>query len=390
MSKRYAIAFFASAMVLIGLLVGYGIYINATSSAHVAKMAASQYVRVGVTKVAYQYVSPTMYFPTVNIFSPQIVDVHFPIDGTITRIHVAAGDKVRSGQLLGEITNDEIPSQVLQAEGKVRSAEANVIKNSSLLKRYHELVERGAISGQQYDDALNNLRSAEGELGAARAYRDQLAARLTGQRLVAPFDGDILKLYYAPGSAVRAGDSLVMIGDISTLFIRMNILSETIEQFTPQTGELRLAFQETGMIDKAYTSNLRGGSQAKNEEFVTEITQIEPELSIPAHFRTVRFKINNPTGVLEPGTFYQARIFGSARRVLAVPREALLGDKVPFVYRVTADNRLEQLPVSTGIQDDEFVEVKSGLSEDDLVVISGKEGGLSPGMKVQFTSVNAI
>jgi len=51
MTKRYGIIFFASAIILIGSLVGYGIYVNTTSSAHVAKMVASQYFRVGGAKV---------------------------------------------------------------------------------------------------------------------------------------------------------------------------------------------------------------------------------------------------------------------------------------------------------------------------------------------------
>ena len=389
MTKRYGIVFFASAMILVGSLVGYGIYVNSTSSAHVAKMAAAQYVRVGGMKVNYQKLSPSLHLPAVNIFSPQISDVHFQIDGTISRIYVAAGEKVRAGQLLGEIYNNEIPSQILQAEGKVRSAEAAVVKGKSLLNRYHDLVDQGAISKQQYDDALSNLHAAEGELGAAQAYRDQLASRLTGQKLVAPFDGDILKLYHAPGTVVRTGDSLVMIGDLSTLFIRINVLDETLSQLVP-LGDFRLSFKESAMmVDKAYTTNLRGGNPAGHKDFAVAVMQIQPELSTPSQYRTVVFKIDNSTGVLEPGTFYQARIYGAEKRhVLAIPREALWGDAEPFVYVVTADSHLEKRLVKTGIQDDEFVEVKSGLAESEVVVISGKEGGLATGMRVHVALEN--
>ena len=54
-----------------------------------------------------------------------MLDVHVKLDGTITRLYVSPGDQVKAGQLIGEITNDELPSQVLQAEGKINEARAN-------------------------------------------------------------------------------------------------------------------------------------------------------------------------------------------------------------------------------------------------------------------------
>ena len=121
MKKRYAYVFFASAIILIGLLVGYGIYVNTSSSAHVAKMAASQYVRVRSAPVLFRDIAPIVYFPVVNIYSTKILDVHFESDGSIVQVYVKPGDRVKAGQLLGEIFNSGLSAEVLQAEGKVRS-----------------------------------------------------------------------------------------------------------------------------------------------------------------------------------------------------------------------------------------------------------------------------
>ncbi len=109
-------------------------------------------------------------------------------------------------------------------------------------------------------------------------------------------------------------------------------------------------------------------------------------MDVPARYRTVLFKIDNSSGLLEPGTFYQVKISGTdRRRVLAVPLEALMGDKELFVYIVGTDGRLKAQPVRKGMQDDEYAEIVSGLNEGDTVVVVGKEGGLAPGMKVQVT-----
>lgn len=323
MTKRYGIIFFVSAIVLIGSLVGYGIYINSTSSAHVAKMAASQYFKVNGAKAMYREMSPVMYLPTVNIFSQKLSDVHFQLDGVVTNILVKPGDKVQAGQLIGEIVNQEMPSQILQAEGKIRSAEANVVRNGSLLKRYGELVEQGIVSRQQYDDTLSNLNASRGELDVAKAYQEQLSSRLAGQKVVAPFDGDVLKIYHAPGSSVRAGDSLLMIGDLSALFIRITISNEILDQLVPLSGEFRLAIQESRIVERVYDSNLNSSNTKDDKDFDVQIVQVNPPEDIPAQYRTVLFKIINSSGFLEPGTFYQTKIYGKdKRRILTIPRDS--------------------------------------------------------------------
>lgn len=70
-TKRYVYAFFGSAIVLIGLLAGYGIYVNASSSAHMAKMTASQYIRVKSAPVIFREIAPVVYFPGCKYLFPK-------------------------------------------------------------------------------------------------------------------------------------------------------------------------------------------------------------------------------------------------------------------------------------------------------------------------------
>lgn len=384
MTKRYALAFFASAIILIGLLVGYGFYVNSTSSAHVAKMAASQYFRVGAASVLYREIAPVIYLSVVNIYSPKMSDVHFEINGTLVQVYVKPGDRVRAGQLLGEIVNNELPSEVRQAEGKIRSAEANVVKWDHTLERYQSLVAANAISLQQLDEAVTSLRVAEGELASARAYHGQVVTRLGGQQIVAPYDGDILQVYHAPGAVVRTGDSLVMIGELASLYFRNNVASELLEQLQPLTGVFKLAVKRSEVMEKAYASTIKAGNSGGGNDYDLQIAEVSPPLDIPAQYRTVMYKINNPTGLLEPGTYYQAKIYGTSKRqVLSVSRECVRGDAESYVFVVGPDRRLEQRPVQTGIRDDKYVEILSGLQENETVAVAGKDAELAPGMKVQ-------
>lgn len=387
MTNRYGIVFFTSAIILVGLLISYGIYINYTSNAHVAKMAAAQFFRVEGAQVENRVIEPAIYFPSANIYSPQMSDVHFTLDGTITQIYVKPGDQVKTGQVLGEFTNNEIPSQILQAEGKIRVAEASVAKWENTLKRYQSLLSQDAISRQQIDEAVSNLLAAKGELSAAQAYRDQLASRLESQKVTAPYDGDILKIYHPPGAIVRAGDSLAMIGNLSTLYFETTITNEALQQLQPLNGKYKLAIREHQVIDKAYHSYIRGEDRFE-KDFIVQIDEIKPKLDIPAQYRDIVYKITNSSGRLEPGVYYQLKIYAvDKRHVLSVPQEAIITDESePHVYVINAENRLEKRQIVIGIRDDANVQVKSGVKENELVAVSGKEGGLRPGMKVQLTT----
>ncbi|CVK19423.1 efflux RND transporter periplasmic adaptor subunit [Sporomusa sphaeroides] len=384
MTKRYAYAFFGSAIVLIGLLAGYGIYVNASSNIHVAKMAASQYVRVKGAPATFRDIVPVVYFPVVNIYSSKMQDVHFEIDGTLAQVFVNPGERVRTGQLLGEIINDVLPSAVLQAEGKIRSCEANVVKWDNTLRRYQTLAAQNAISQQQLDEASTSLRVAEGELASARAYHGELITRLGKQQIVAPCDGDVMQVYYSPGAVVRTEDSLVMLSEQTSLYFRKHVASEVMEQLQPLAGTLKLAVKKSEVMEMAYVSQIKGRHAGGDNDFELRLAKVSPPLDTPAQYRTVEYQIDNSAGLLETGMYYQVKIYGTDKRqVLSVPQEAVIGDREPFVLVVGPDSRLERRQIKTGIQDDEYVEVEAGLAENETVVVVGKYAEFTSGMKVQ-------
>jgi len=312
-----------------------------------------------------------------------MLDVHFELDGILTAIFVKPGDRVRAGQLLGEIVNHELPSEVLQAEGKVRAAEANAVQWDNTVRRYQILAEQNAISRQKLEEAIASQSAAKGELDSARAYHGAMLTRLGKQQITAPCDGEVLQVYYAPGAVVRKGDSLVMIGELASLYFRNNIASDMLEQLQPLTGEFKLTVQRKGIMEKAYAVASKGNAGG-GTDFDLRIAEVSPPLDVPAPYRTVMYKINNISGLLEPGTYYQVKIYATdKRRALCVPQDAIMDDAEPFVFVVGPDSRLEQRPVRTGVRDDEYVEVQSGLAENEIVVVVGKYAEFAPGMKVQ-------
>ena len=385
MTARYMVLFFLSMILLVGSLVGYGLYVNISSNAHVEKLAAAQFMRVTGAKVAYREIVPVVNVSTLYLQSAWMLDVHVKLDGTITKLYVAPGDQVKAGQLLGEIVSDELPSQVLQADGKVNEAKANLVKYENTLARYQNLVTVGGVSKQQLDEAVANQAAGVAQVMSAQAYRDQLASRLTGQVITAPRDGDILKVYSKEGTFIRTGESMVMIGDFSVLLARENLRHEVLEKLLPLDSRFQMLLPDDQPVSKAYASNFRRENPGGRRSFPIKLNKVEPPLEVPARYRSVVWEVDNAGGELEPGTYYQVKIYGAEKqRLLTLPRQAVNGESDWWVYLVTPDNRLTERRIRIGVQDDQYVEVLSGLQEGDTVVLSGREG-LFPGQKVQVT-----
>lgn len=382
-NNRYIIYCLVFVIVIVCALVGYGIYLNVASSEHVSKMASAQYARVRGAKVAYQEINPTIYIPSLSLTSAEIQDVHNQIDGTLTSLYVKAGDKVKKGQLICELTNNELPSQILQMEGNINRAQASYTRWSNTAKRYELLTTAGAISPQQMEEAIANRDAAAGDVAFAEAQRNQLVSRMNNQKIFAPQDSVVIKVYHAVGTYLGIGQSVIMLGNFTALNSKLNISNEDLVEILSLSDDYKLAINTDRNSAIRGSSAYLGSAGASYEVDVDAVPgNIDPPLSTNAQYRSVIWQINNKSNILEPGTYYQAKLYNvKARRTLAIPYEALLQKNETAVF-VISENQLEQRNIRTGSQDDKWIEVVEGLNENEVVVISGKLG-LSDGMRVR-------
>lgn len=388
MKSKYVVIVLVSVILLIGGLVGYGMYVNMSSNAHVEKLSSAQYSKVVGVKAGYREVAPTLFWSSLYLHSSWMLDVYVKLDGTVTQMYVNPGDQVQAGQLLGEISNPEWPSEVLQAEGKINEARANFIRYDNTYKRYRELVESGSISKQQLDEAVANRSAYEAEVMTAQAFLDQLLSKLQNQKIFAPRSGEILRVYARPGAFVRTGEALVLIGDFSHLIIRENVLHEKLEKLL-SVPFLRLGLKEGQAVNKAYEARFHQAKLSDEKSFAVTMVKVEPPLEVPSKYRSVIWHVENAAGELEPGTYYQAKLYGAEkRRVLAVPLEAISREEPRKVFVVSEDSRLQERVVKIGVQDDEYVEILEGLNEGDIVALAGR-AALSTGLKVQVSLEDA-
>lgn len=381
--KKYYIIALLMVTVLAIALVGLGIYLNKGSETNIAKMIATRALQLTGERVAVRDITPILFSSGIDLYSEKMNDAVTRIDGTIIHMYVKRGDAVKKGQILCELVNEDLPLQLAQIDSKINSAMAERMKWENTSKRNRTLAAGGAISQSAVEETEAKLKSAISELEVLHLEREQLQVKAGQQFIYAPTDGYVLILYRQPGAYVTAGSSIAMVGDFSVLYFKQMIADKKFTGMLPANAghKLQLISGIDG-IEKTYGL----GHRRNHGEtvFNCKIIAIDPVLSVPSAYRNVTWEVDNQAGMLEAGIYRNVNLRNSrVQKVLAIPRTALLSDSENTVFVVRQGQILELRTIETGIRDEDYIEVVSGLSPDEIVVTSGKEG-LTEGVKVEI------
>ncbi|MFV2090922.1 MAG: efflux RND transporter periplasmic adaptor subunit, partial [Pseudomonadales bacterium] len=108
-----------------------------------------------------------------------------------------------------------------------------------------------------------------------------------------------------------------------------------------------------------------------NRRFEATVRTIGSRIDESTRSVTVRAHINNPDGILKPGMLLTVHLYTTTRVSLMVPEIALLQRSSQFFVYTIVDGHAEVLQVRTGIRRDGWIEVLSGLSENQTVITEG-------------------
>lgn len=350
------------------------------------------------------------------------------ITGRIEWIGVDKGDKVRQGQVLIRLDQQELkaqvaqaraaldqarhrlteletgsrPQEIEQARAAMQQAEANLLNAERTVRRMRELHAEGGVSQQQVDDArtvyevaVAQLRSArEGldlakvgprqeQIDQARAALRQAQANLAlaqanmaNTEIRAPEDGTILERLAELGETVTIGvtatrgakSAIVSMADLNDLRVELDINQNDLRR-------LRMGMPAVVALD-AYPDRPYQGT----------LVEMAPEANRQKATLQVKVTVHDPDDLVRPEmnarvTFQEPPRPGGAARIL-LPKEALVGGaERPAVFLVR-DGKAVRRPVKLGAESGTNVEVVEGLQGGEDVVIRGM-GALADGAPVR-------
>lgn len=189
-------------------------------------------VSVTLTSVETRSITPAM-FGIGTVEARYTYKIGPTIAGRVKRLNVEVGDRVKAGQVLGEMDpvdlDDRVRSQQAaykRAEAALREIAARQIYAQTQARRYEQLFEARSASEETLTTKRQELQIADAALSAARedvarsrSDREALVAQRNNLRLIAPVDGMVALRDAEPGTTVVAGQAVVEVIDPKSLWI---------------------------------------------------------------------------------------------------------------------------------------------------------------------------
>ena len=277
------------------------------------------------------------------------------VGGRITEIVRDEGASVAEGEAVLTIDPERRRLERDDAAARMAETTAALAEAEREHGRIRALFDKGVASQARLDETDTQLRLARSRRDAARAQLGVAERALADASVRAPFAGVVAVRHISAGEFVQPG---------TTLFELVAMDPIDVEFHLPEVEASRVAAgQEVAVRVAPYPEEI----------FTAPVTFVAPTVDPDTHTLLVRAALENADHRLRSGLFARVDL-GVARRrgVTMLPEEAVLqradGE---IVFRLGTGNRVERLAIDTGIHRDGEVEVRSGLSPGDRVVVRG-------------------
>lgn len=300
--------------------------------------------------------------------------------GTVLQVPVREGDFVKHGQLLAQLDERELAARWSSAQAgeqasaaavdraakavSVAQAQASVTKKT--YDRYAYLNEQKSISPQEFDEVLAKYQAAQAgleqavaglrqsEAGAAQAKSEAQAASSVASyaRVVAPFDGRVVRREVEPGSLVLPGIPLFIIEDASQYQLEVSLPADILTKVRKGTAA---RVQLDALSDKTITGKL---------------VEIEAGADPASHTARARIDLAKEAGV-QSGLFGRAFFMQGQRHTLTVTNDAVgIRGQLNGLYVADSNGIAHWRVVTLGKMLGDQREVLSGLNEGETVVVN--------------------
>ncbi len=288
--------------------------------------------------------------------------------GPVVAVRIQAGDQVRKGQALIEILPQTIDGQVAQAKGAKAQAEAALALAQKNYTRFENLHEQDAASDLELDMARMQFEQAKGAVSQANG-AVQSASSVANEAIVkAPFPARVVDKMVEVGDLAAPGRPLVR-----------------LESLTGRKVWLTIREADIGRITKGQELALRFDTRPELGNVPGIVDEIVSAADPATHTFTVKVSLSNVD--VPSGLAARALLPGDETSRMAVPSSAVFyrGGLELVVIR-DQDGTARTRAVTTGSKiSDDLIEILSGLSENDEVVIDAP-GPVADGTPVEVTS----
>lgn len=348
---------------------------------------------------------------TGKIEPEDTVTVGTQVSGIIKYLYVDFNSKVKKGQLIAQLDKSLLQATLNQYEGNLQNAQSQLIFQKSNFSRQSQLYKVEAISKADYDSAVNTYNAAKASVESAKAQVQSAKQNLAYANIYSPIDGVVLNRNISIGQTVAASFStptlFIIAKDITKMEVEANVDEADIgdvkagnrvtftvdafinDQFSGTVKEIRLHPTVSSNV-VTYTTiinapnndmKLKPGMTANIIIYTKEVNNallipakalaFAPDSSLMKDYQIEgkigHKKLRMQAGSNAGGSAQVSHNVASRKDSTGVPKQKA------FVW-VLQGKKLIRKRIETGLNDNTQVEVLSGLTENDAVVI-GVSGG---------------
>ncbi|HEX3080126.1 MAG TPA: efflux RND transporter periplasmic adaptor subunit [Puia sp.] len=310
-----------------------------------------------------------------TITSVNEVEVRPQVAGYITGIFFKEGQFVEKGQKLYTIDQQQYRGAYEQAVAQLHASEANLTKLQQDADRYEELGKQDAIAQQTVQHAEADLQAGKKQVDAAKANVSAMEVNLRYSTIYAPLSGTIGISNVKIGASVSPGSTLL----------------NTISSDNPIAADVALDENLIPFIQKEYRDNkliadsiftLTLSDQTKYP-YPGTIYIVDRAVDPQTATIKVRLLFPNQKNLLRPGMSANLNVLNnSGAETILIPYRAVVEQMAEyFVFTVNGDS-VTQKKIFIGQQIRDMVVVKSGLEENETIVLDGVQK-LKNGAKIK-------
>ena len=256
------------------------------------------------------------------------------------------GDRVEKGQVIIKFENEEYENGLA-----IESKKLNMDISDQEYDKQKSLFEKGGVT-------LRELRNSEVARIDAKLSYESAQIQQAKMQITAPFSGVIVDLpYYTEGVRISTGESMVKLMDYSKMYVDINLPEKNISEV--QTGQK--------VMITSYTLT--------EDTLVGQVSELSPAISTETRTFAGKLDISNPDLKLRPGMFIKANIITAEKdSTIVIPRDVIMsGSRGKYVFVVGRNSAADDRTITTGISNQDEVEIVEGLSANDRLIIKGFE-----------------
>jgi RND family efflux transporter MFP subunit len=282
------------------------------------------------------------------------------VETTIVSVHFEDGAKVAENDLLFTLDSRQIDAQIEQAEGALARDQAQLEGAQRDLRRYNDLVGKGATTQVNVDNAKTQSDILTATIKADQAALDNLKVQKSYTLIRAPFAGRISAANVKVGNFVRPADltSLAVINQMAPVYVTFAVPQRVLV-------DLRESMTKGA---SGVTATIPGHQRSESGQ----VAMVENTVDATTGMVTVRGIMNNENETLWPGTLVATKLVIRNENAIVVPTVAVQRSQNGNYVFVVKDGAAKVQPVKVDRTSQGISVISEGLTGDESVVVDGQ------------------